>query len=484
MSPDAKVLTVRQLNEAIQGALLAAFPAPVWVRGEIQRLPADAARRKHVYFELHEARGGEAAAYQVPIALLGWDRDRFGLGRYLDGSDPDLQLRDQLEVCFQCRVDFYPPYGKVQLRIVGVDPFFTLGRLEARRREVLAALKAAGLLALNRSLPLADLPLRVGLITSAGSAAERDFRSGLTASGYPFAVDLVDCRMQGDQTAPQVVQALVRLAGRAVDVVVITRGGGSRADLSWFDQQALCEAIARCPVPVVTGIGHEIDRSLADEVAHTSCKTPTAAAELLVGRVRAGDDRLRRAAGALATAATAALRDTQTRLAGTIRLGALAERALRDGRVRLQGQAARLDARVARRLAAAQRRLAAAAGDLRLATGHRLAAAGARTRYLAGRLEREAAQRQRSTHERLKHLDDKVRLLDPARLLERGYTLTLDASGRLLRAAGALQPGDRLRTRFADGHVDSTVTAAGASRPRRKGAPRGGEEDPGQQALF
>ena len=88
MTPEANVLTVRQLNEAIQGALLGAFPAPVWVRGEIQRLPLDAARRKHVYFELHEARGGEAAAFQVPVALLGWDRDRFGLGRYLDGSDP------------------------------------------------------------------------------------------------------------------------------------------------------------------------------------------------------------------------------------------------------------------------------------------------------------------------------------------------------------------------------------------------------------
>ncbi len=333
-------------------------------------------------------------------------------------------------------------------------------------------------------MPLSDLPLRVGLITSAGSAAERDFRSSLTASGYPFAVDLIDCRMQGDQTAPQVVQALARLAGRAVDVIVITRGGGSRADLSWFDQQALCEAIARCPVPVVTGIGHEIDRSLADEVAHTSCKTPTAVAELLVGRVRAADDRMRQAAVALAAATVAALREAEARLAGTVRLGALAERALRDARVRLQGQAARLDARVARRLAAAQRRLTTAAGDARLAAGHRLAAAADRTRYLAGRLDREAARRLRSAAERLAHLDDKVRLLDPARLLERGYTLTLDGSGRLLRAAGGLQPGDRLRTRFADGHVDSTVTAAGVPRPRRKGAPRGGEEDPGQQALF
>ena len=204
-TPSRRIYTIEELNKAIQAALQSSFPGSVWVRGEVQRLPLDAARRKHVYFELHDTSGGGAANYQIPAALLDWDRQRFGLGRYLDGSDPDFQLRNELEVCLECRVDFYPPYGKLSLKIVGLDKSYTLGRLEALRREVLAFLERAGLLEKNAQLPLPLLPLRVGLITASGSAAERDFRSGLERSPYRFHVDLIDCRMQGEQTERQVV---------------------------------------------------------------------------------------------------------------------------------------------------------------------------------------------------------------------------------------------------------------------------------------
>ncbi len=242
-----RVYTVAELNQAIQSALREAFPGTVWVRGEIQRLPPDAARRQHVYFELHQpgaGGAGAAAGFQIPAAILGWDRQRFGLGRYLDGSDPDLRLADKLEVCLECVVDFYPPYGKLSLKVVGVDREFTLGRLEARRRAVLAWLKQEGLLERQAALALPLLPTRVGLITSRGSAAEHDFLGGLAAAPCGFTVWRADCRMQGEATEPQVTAALRGLAARGVDVIVIARGGGSRADLSWFDQQGLCAAIA------------------------------------------------------------------------------------------------------------------------------------------------------------------------------------------------------------------------------------------------
>lgn len=453
-TPVREILTVRQLNEAIQAALASAFPEPLWVKGEVQRLGPDAARRKHVYFELHDAGEAGAASHQIPAAILGWDRDRFGLGRYLDGSDPSFRLQDKLEVCLLCRVDFYPPYGKVTLKVVGLDPEYSLGQLEAKRRQVLAWLEAQGLRGLNRERVLGDLPLRVGLVTSAGSAAEQDFRAGLAASGYPFRVQLVDCRMQGEQTAPQVAAALAHLGGQDLDVIVITRGGGSRADLSWFDQQDLCVAIARCPLPVVTAIGHEIDVSLADLCAHTRCKTPTAAAEFLVERVRAADDRLAEAARRLADAVRDRLRES-------------------DGRLRALG--ALLEARTGRAAARWQRRLLSVAGRLDGGLRARVAAARARTDYLAGRLAREAPRALQDRRRRLELQAEKTRLLDPRRLLERGFTLTLDARGHLVRRAADVRPAAVLRTRFADGEVTSVV---------RKGGSRGGQEDPDQQALF
>ena len=314
------IYTVGEVNRAIQAALQGSFPDVVWVRGEVQRFPLDAARRKHVYFELHETGGGGAAGFQVQAAILGWDRDRFGLGRYLDGSDADLQIRDKLEVCFACKIDFYPPYGRLTLKVVGVDKSYALGRLEAIRRATLAYLHEQQLLERNSQLPLADLPLRVGLITSAGSAAERDFRSGLDGSPYPFTVDMIDCRMMGEQTERQVIQALTALADRGVDVIVVTRGGGSRADLSWFDQRAIAVTIAECDAPVITAIGHEIDHSIADLVAHRACKTPTAAAEFLVARVDVAAERLAAARQKLLAEVAALCDRAERRLANGDRL--------------------------------------------------------------------------------------------------------------------------------------------------------------------
>ncbi len=484
--PTRRVLGVRQLSEAIRGALQAAFPDPVWVKGEVQRLPVGAASRKHVYFELHEGDERGSASFQLPAAIMGWDRDRFGLGRYLDGSDPAFRLQEKLEVCLLCQVDWYPPFGKLSLKVVGIDPEFSLGKLEAQRRRVLAWLEQEGLLELNQQLTLPSLPLRVGLITSAGSAAERDFRTGLERSGHRFVIQLADCRMQGEQTAPQVTAALRHLATRDLDVIVITRGGGSRADLSWFDQQDLCAAVARCPLPVVTAIGHEIDTSLADLCAHTRCKTPTAAAELLADRVQEQARRLQEARERLARAALA-------RLDGS-------DRRLRIAAAALENRTGRLVARHARRLQAAALRVAAGTRQRTVAASRqtddlagRLARAASRSgRDAARRLERLAAalappavRRLQTGSQRLDVLAEKIRLLDPARLLERGYTFTLDGDGRLLRRAADVEPGQRLRTRFADGEVTSTVHGAAApDRRRRKGGSRDPEEDPGQQALF
>jgi exodeoxyribonuclease VII large subunit len=504
-----RILTVRQLNEAIQSALLEAFAQPVWVRGEVQRLPADAARRTHVYFELHEGGKQGAASYQIPAAILGWDRDRYQLGRYLDGSDPAFRLQDRLEVCLLGRVDFYPPYGKVSLKVVGVDPEFSLGQLEARRRQVLAWLEKDGLLRLNATRELAELPLRLGLITSAGSAAEEDVVAGLRASGYPFRVVRADCRMQGEQTARQVIAALARLAQTDVQAILIARGGGSRADLSWFDQQDLCAAVARCPVPVIAAIGHEIDTSLVDLCAHTRCKTPTAAAAFLVERIQVQERRLQAASERLPVAVQATLGGARRRLDDSRRLVPAARRCLRDGDRRLRTVGAGLAARTGRAVARSQRRLQALAGDLAHGARQLVAAARRQPDYLARRLQREvprtvlvrrqrlslagrslaqpARRRLAALSARLDLLAARTHGLDPRRQLERGFTLTLDSQGRLLRSAAGLGPGMTLRTRFADGEVTSRIAGPAAAAPppnqRQKGN-HGDEEDSGQQALF
>ena len=508
---DRRILTVREVIEEIAAALARAFPRTVWVRGEVQKLPHDAARRSHIYFELHETGASGAAEYQLAVSLMGWDRQRYGLGRYLDGTDPDFQLANQMEVCLECKVDFYAKFGKLSLKIVGIDKNFALGRLELMRRQTLAHLEAHGLLTLNATVPLPEVPLRVGLITSPDSAAEHDFQTGLAASPWAFDVHLVGARMQGEQLQTEVVRALQRQVAAGVDVIVITRGGGSRADLSWFDQRDLAEAIARCPLPVITAIGHEIDRSIADLVAHHSCKTPTAAAEFLVDRVGTAAARVDEAAEALAgrvaeiltmaqervaveerlaRAATDALLRAQFRYERAVgRLQHLVGRGLQSRQRRLEDLRARLGEVATRRLARSEGQLVRLAAGARALTFARLQAADLRLAACHERLAREALRPLAPWARRLEGFATQTRLLDPARLLQRGYTITLGPDGKAARQAGALAPGDRLTTVFDDGRVQSIVQPGGdAGTPSQgKGNKRGGktdQADTGQKTLF
>lgn len=508
---DRQVLTVREVNDAISDAIDQAFPRTIWVRGEVQRFPHDAATRKHLYFELQETGGTGAAEYAVAVALMGWDRQRYGLGRYVDGTDPDFQIANKMEVCLKCKVDFYAKFGKISLKIMGVDKTFALGKLEARRRATLAFLQERGLLEKNRQVPMPDLPLRIGLITSPESAAHRDFMEGIEGSGWAFEVLLEGARMQGERVQAEVIAAVEKLLQSGAEVIVLTRGGGSRADLSWFDQRDLAVALAECPVPVITAIGHEIDTSIADLVAHQSCKTPTAAAEFLEKIVEDQARRLDDAAESLLQVCRDRLAEADRRLEVGERLEARLDRLLLGTRLRLQRQAGRLlhgttarlygarqgltrqglrlEGTANRRTLRARSRLQAAAPRLSLAPRRALARARREIGGQLGRLRREARRPLPAGARRLDTLAEKARLLDPARLLARGYSMTTDEAGRLIRSCRDTAPGDTLVTTFADGRVRSLVQpGAQAGTPKKrstKGKTRGSkQEESGQESLF
>ncbi|HEY5164863.1 MAG TPA: exodeoxyribonuclease VII large subunit, partial [Acidimicrobiia bacterium] len=279
--------SVAELNQTISDALGETFPTPVWVRGEVQALHVS--RNQHTYFELvekHERRDQVRAAIRVAL----FRDDRPGVNRAL--RDAGLRLSDGVEVRIRARVDFWPPAGRLQLVMTAIDPTFTVGRLAADRDRILRVLAAEGVLRRNAALSLSVVPLRIGLVTSGGSAAYRDFVHELEATGYAFRVAHCDVRVQGAAASRRLVWALRRLAQEELDVIVVVRGGGARSDLAPFDTEIVARAITEMPVPVLTGIGHETDRTIADDVAHTSVKTPTAAAALLVELVDAYVERL------------------------------------------------------------------------------------------------------------------------------------------------------------------------------------------------
>ena len=279
-------LTVRELAEAINGALRRGFYDGVWVRGEVQGLNE---RNGHVYFSL--ADDGDGGKATISVSLFA--NVRFKLRPLLQRHR--LRLADGMKVRIHGFPDFFAPTGRLSLKMAGIDPRYTLGELALQREDLARQLVAEGLYDAQARLALPALPLRVGLVTSVGSAAWHDVTDELARSGFGFRVLACDARVQGEWAAEMVASAIEMLGSQPLDVILLVRGGGARADLATFDSALVARAVAGCPLPVLTGLGHEVDRSVADDVAHLALKTPTACAAEVISRVRAFRDRVERA---------------------------------------------------------------------------------------------------------------------------------------------------------------------------------------------
>jgi len=423
----------------------------VWVVGEAQRVRPSA--RGHLYFELIEK--GERDEIVGKLDAVIWKGDLLRVRKMLAPSGQ--QIAEGMQIRCRASVDFYGPGGRLQLCVREVDPTFTLGMLELRRRETLAALAAAGLLERNQALPLPDLPLRIALITSRESAAYHDFLSGLAESGYGFKVLLLHAAMQGRDAEREVVSALAAISRLPVDCAVLIRGGGSRSDLAVFDSRAIAEAIARAPFPVLAGLGHEIDVSIADQVAHQSFKTPTKVAEFLVERLVRQEQRLDDLRRTLVREALEPLR------AGREALGR-AERGVQLARMRLASAGQRID-----ELARALGRLGRS--GLRQAERRRLEVRSRLADLAPRRVEAEEKERVRlgekmiaaarghlrETRATLQGMERLCQQLAPERTLERGFSLTRGPEGDLLRHPDQVRAGDRITTRVSGGTLDSRV---------------------------
>lgn len=445
---------VADLNAAIAARLTESFPTEVWVKGEV----ASFRRRnsKHLHFELVDRPvpgAGARARIDAVVFSMRWRRIESQLVR------AGVNLEDGTEVCVRGSVDFYPPTGRVQFVVSGVDPNFSLGRMAADRDAVLRRLASEGLLELNGRLPVAAAPLRVGVVTAAGSAADNDFREEIRRSGFGFRITVADSRVQGPATVSTTIAALNAFVNLGVDVVAVVRGGGSRTDLGWFDDERIARAIAAMPVPVFTGIGHEIDTSVADHVAHTALKTPTSCAAALVERVadfvrdaealwlaiEAVATRRMSVAGArVEAAARRCAHDAARDVHAAEQSVALAqERLVRRGPAAAAGARERVHLRAVRLGHAATASLQHAGGVVDAAS-IRLAPRSLLRRLDAAGANLDAAERA-------------VRAFDPTRVLERGFSLTVGPDGTSVRDAAALTPGTVLRTRFARGEVTSEV---------------------------
>ena len=376
--------SVGQFTEVLNHVLKASFDEGVWVEGEIQGLRKP---NPHAYFTLIENVDGVKA--QLNINLFAGPLRNVQAKLRQQG----IELKDGLKVRLFGRVEYYGPFGKLNLIATDVDTQFSAGDVAAKREELLRQLMEKGVEKINKRIPVPLVPLRLGIISSSQAAGWADAQQHLTESGIGFAITFCDVRVQGDAAVSQIVAALNSLSRRDdIDLVMLMRGGGSKGDLAAFDDEQIAMAISKCSHPVFTGIGHEIDTSIADIVAHTANKTPTACAQSVIAIVESFLSELSYSAGSLRSLTQTAVERARSRIAVSVE---------------------------------------------RLRTRPRTA------------LERQS--------QKLMMHAASVRLLDPVTTMARGWSITRDSAGNVVRSISDIKKGDTVVTALADGSITSTV---------------------------
>ncbi len=304
-------ITLKELQRMVKLTLDERFALPVWVSAEISEIKVNYSG--HCYLELVEKGTGDGLPTAQARAVI-W-RSQFPRISARFESETGQRLAAGIRLLAKVLVSYHELYG-FSLQITDIDPSFTLGDLERQRQQTIAQLHEDGVWEMNRALPMPEVVQRVAVVSSAQAAGYQDFCKELAKSPYRFETVLFDAFMQGAAAEDSIVSALCEVAARPerFDVVVMIRGGGSRSDLTCFDSYRLCTYVAQFPLPVLTGIGHDKDTSVADLVAHTALKTPTAVAGWLVDRMADAEGLLDVAALQLHDAVQTMLHDVTVRL--------------------------------------------------------------------------------------------------------------------------------------------------------------------------
>ena len=315
MSQQHQHITLSELQRHIKQALESALPLPVWVAAEVSELKVNYSG--HCYMELVEksepTKGGTAIPRAQARAVI-WRSQYAMLASYFE-AETGSRLAAGMKILAKVLVSYHELYG-LSLQIIDLDASYTLGEVERQKQMTIAQLQRDGVWDMNREVELPLLTQHIAVVSSSAAAGYRDFCNELREGGYAFRLTLFDAVVQGQAAEESICRALADVAQRQeeFDAVVLIRGGGSASDLSCFNSYRLCSYVAQFPLPVITGIGHDKDTSVADMVAHTPLKTPTAVAAWLTERMAQQDGWLEEAAMRLAEAATRATQREQLRL--------------------------------------------------------------------------------------------------------------------------------------------------------------------------
>ncbi|MEZ4920724.1 MAG: exodeoxyribonuclease VII large subunit [Saprospiraceae bacterium] len=399
--------TLFDLNEHLRRVIALNFGDPVWITAELASCKHS---RGHIYLDLIE-KGEEDIRAQAQAVI--WSKAYQAI-RLEHGKSIDDLLQEGMELKLQVRIDYHERYG-LKLIVSSIDPTFTLGKMALQRRLTLETLQGEGLLEANKQHQLPLVLQRIAVLSSEDAAGWHDFKSQLAENsfGYRFELDLYTTALQGTQVERELPEALRRVARKAdtYDVVVLVRGGGARLDLSAFDSLKVNRAIAEMPLPVLTGIGHDIDETIADITAFAALKTPTAVAAFLIQHNLFFENSLLEKAQAVRSAGTILCQSADLNLSHLVQT------------LRWQGTTL-------------------------------LHQAGSAIHHIEQILPDLKQQQLARAHEQLDAAERLCATLNPDSVLKRGYSI-VRKNKQLVHAVEAIQPGEYFQVTFQDGTLDA-----------------------------
>ncbi len=404
-----KSYSLHEVNEFIRRILALNLPDALWIRCEIAQVSE---ARGHHFLELVQ-KAEESDEIIAQASAVIWQGNYRKLRAKIGLIINDL-LQDGIEVQFKAKIDFNERYG-LKLIVEDIDPTYTLGKLEMRRQQTIEALQQADLMGRNALVSLSPVLQQIAVVSSERAAGYQDFTEHLKNNpyNYRFHYQIFKTAMQGDQVQAEMLKQLklIEHQKERFDCVVIIRGGGARLDLAAFDSLELCRAVAQFPLPVFTGIGHDVDETVLDMVAYSALKTPTAVADFIMNRNLLFESAL---------------------VNYGQRLRVFGLQRLKNQAILLQNLQQKLQLQSSRKLGEANRMLD----------------------FIKNQIPDLIKYKLQDQRHQLDKLEKVVQLMSVEATLKRGFTIT-QKDGKILCSAEDVKSGDSLTTRFMDGEIQS-----------------------------
>ncbi|MBN1387202.1 MAG: exodeoxyribonuclease VII large subunit [Bacteroidales bacterium] len=447
--------SLSELQKLIKKSLEEKLPGYYWVSAEISELKINYSG--HCYIELVEKTNQDDIKSRIRAII--WSQKARLLMPYFENITGQT-LSEGIKVLLRVNIEYHEVYG-LSLIIHNIDPAYTVGEMALKRKQIIERLESEGVIYLNKELPFPMLPYRIAVISSEQAAGFKDFTDELDRNeyGYKYFTRLFSAVMQGKETEASVSHAINNIFEEKdnFDLIVIVRGGGSQADLSWFDNYNIAYLITQLPLPVLTGIGHEKDLSITDMVAHRSFKTPTAVADFIINQSLKTEEYLAQIRESIIVLSREMVRRQRmviNRL--SVNMAPMVRASLHSKRILLNRSGLRLSGNIQSYLSHNRARL----NTIKVNVGKRsLKHIDDKYRQIKELTIRFKPAVTRFKHQKHTILDNFSRSIDylrPSRVLERGYSITL-YNDKAVKSSNELQPGSEISTILHLGRIESKV---------------------------